>query len=167
MSCAGVHSKGLAPERATQYIGDTHLSKLVTNVVTKSHPQKALDSLSLSRVVKSSEVSLSPRPQKKGNFADQLPTKFHPPRLCLYVHCCYRTINKTSCLISELNHSLPNCDLSTPCSQVNCKSSCLRNQFGFNQTKTSRTVFKQYCDLKAHGERASNSSLTFAILLTL
>lgn len=74
---------------------------------------------------------------------------------------------KSSSVIIEFKNSLSNCDLFIPCSQVDCKSTYLGAQFGFNQTRTSRTIFKQYCGLKAHGEIASKSSLVFAILLTL
>lgn len=74
---------------------------------------------------------------------------------------------KSSSLIIEFKNSLSQCDLFILCSEVDRKSTYLRAQFGFNQSKTSRTVFKQYCDLKAHGEIASKSSPAFAILSAL
>lgn len=92
---------------------------------------------------------------------------FTPKHCAILCSAATKLSIKSSSLIIELKNSLSKCDLFLPCSQVDCKSSYLRAQFEFNKTQTSRTVFKQYCDLRDHGEIASKLSLAFAILLTL
>lgn len=122
-----------------------HLEKTPTNIKTiqySSHPNHILERNYISPCRKN-QVQLRRAMTYSGSI----------PNDCTIICTAVTKLSiKALSPIMEQKKSLPRCDLFISCSQVDYKSSCLRNRFSFNQTATSRTVFKQYCDLKAHGD---------------